>query len=448
MNMPASTKRNTWIREGVWVSLGQGFSALGTLLGVRALTEFAPPEVYGSVTLLLGFSMLISGTLYTPIIQAGMRLYPEYVDGRVTQLRKALFLMLMRRTLAGLVLIVFLWPLVSYFKPIPWLIYSLLVLLFMLEGLRSVETALLNAARQQSACAFMAVSEAWLRPVLAILAILYIQAGELGIFVGYAVSTSLILIVYYIWSNKKGKTICFSSHPLPPDNSSVENNKLQIRIRDYAFPLIPLAVMGTVSGIGDRYIIGGLLGVDMAGIYAAAYGLVSRPFLMLAGAVEMTVRPIYNHHIARGQHTKAWSLLWRWLATMLGVCTLALGFIYLMRDELTAILLAKDYAKSSELLPWIAGGYCFLVLSHVFEKVCYAYGDTWLILVIQTVGAIIGLLVAWQGIRLFGLIGAAMAVPVYFGMQMLIAMFAARVSWNHAKTRMPPEAEFPVIANS
>lgn len=80
-----------------------------------------------------------------------------------------------------------------------------------------------------------------------------------------------------------------------------------------------------------------------------------------------------------------------------------------------------------DLLPWIAGGYGLLVLSQVFEKVCFAHGRTGMVLFIQALGGAVGLLVAYAGIRHEGLIGAAMAVPIYFGFQLLITFAAAQI---------------------
>jgi O-antigen/teichoic acid export membrane protein len=47
--------------EAAWVFAGQGASALATLVGLRLITEWVPPAVYGTVVLALGVVALAHG---------------------------------------------------------------------------------------------------------------------------------------------------------------------------------------------------------------------------------------------------------------------------------------------------------------------------------------------------------------------------------------------------
>ena len=75
MDMKDSVDRKQLITDGGWIAMGQGLAIVGTLLGIRALTELAPPQVYGTVTLLVGISALGLSTLYGPIMQAVLRYF-------------------------------------------------------------------------------------------------------------------------------------------------------------------------------------------------------------------------------------------------------------------------------------------------------------------------------------------------------------------------------------
>jgi O-antigen/teichoic acid export membrane protein len=190
-----------------------------------------------------------------------------------------------------------------------------------------------------------------------------------------------------------------------------------------------MAALGWMNGVGDRYLIGAMLGLEQAGIYAAVYGLVSRPFLMASGIVELTLRPVYNHLVVEQSHREADRLLLRWLLTV--TCMVGAGFagIAIFSHLIVNLLLATKYRSGVNLMLWIAGGYALLAISDVFVKVCYAYGYTRAILMIQVVGAILSLVLAIIGIKMFGLVGAAMAVPVYFGIMLIITIMASRM--NH-----------------
>ena len=62
--------------EAGWIVGGQAATALGTLLGVRLLTQLLPPATYGSVSLLLGLSTLALTLGAAPLTQAAMHFYP------------------------------------------------------------------------------------------------------------------------------------------------------------------------------------------------------------------------------------------------------------------------------------------------------------------------------------------------------------------------------------
>jgi O-antigen/teichoic acid export membrane protein len=78
-------------------------------------------------------------------------------------------------------------------------------------------------------------------------------------------------------------------------------------------------------------------------------------------------------------------------------------------------------------MPWIAAGYALLSLAFVFERVCYVYGRPHRVLLIQASTAAVALLAAVVGTWSWGLQGAAVAIPIYFGVQLLIA---AALAWR------------------
>jgi O-antigen/teichoic acid export membrane protein len=419
--MKSMESRSRLIREGGWAALAQVMSALGALAGVRALTEFAPPETYGSITLLLGAFTVVQGTLINPIMQASLRLYPEYAESRLALFRKTLVSMLWRRILIVLATLALSWPIINHFKVSSLGVVVLMALLFVLEGFRNLETVLLNAARRQRAYSLITIFEAWGRPLLAIAAILLWESSVESVFAGYAIATSLTLILIYLLVQPEGRI-------------STGKTKLAVcptlrhAVARYSLPLAPLAIMDSVSGVGDRYILAALLGVDKAGVYAATYGLLSRPFLMMAGTFDLSVRPVYYQSVAAGNHDHAHKILRRWLVLIILISGAGFVLSFLLKDFIVEIFLAREYWVGANLIPWIAGGYSLLVISNVFEKVCYAYGFTGRILAVRSIAAVSGLLIAYYGIVLWGMPGAAIAVPIYFGLQMVMNMIVAGAS--------------------
>jgi O-antigen/teichoic acid export membrane protein len=97
-----------------------------------------------------------------------------------------------------------------------------------------------------------------------------------------------------------------------------------------------------------------------------------------------------------------------------------------LRNQIGSLLLAEHYRGAIKLMPWIALGYCLLVISYVFEKACYAYKRTKAVLYIQISGAIASICIAIPLVYYWGLQGAAVAVPLYFGIQLLVSIHMAR----------------------
>ena len=122
----------------------------------------------------------------------------------------------------------------------------------------------------------------------------------------------------------------------------------------------------------------------------------------------------------------------------LAVSAVALASI--LHPWVAGFLLGESYRSVSHLLPWIAGGYGLLVLSHVANRVCYANEATRSILVIESTGALLAIVLGFIGIAWAGLKGAAVAISLYYAVQMLMAFRAAR---HWLPLTSPPLAERP-----
>jgi O-antigen/teichoic acid export membrane protein len=203
----------------------------------------------------------------------------------------------------------------------------------------------------------------------------------------------------------------------------------------YALPLIPLGIVGWASSLGDRYVIGGALGVADAGVYAAVYGLASIPFMIVGGPAEQALRPVYQTAVSAGDWARAHRILAIWLAGVVIVCALGVLAFAFGHRLLAGLAVGKPYRHASALMPWIAAGYAVRSVSYVFERICYAYGQTRRVLVTQVCALLATLIATPLGVFTLGLKGAAMAVPLYFSVQLLVAMMLARRTIREAAAR-------------
>ena len=296
--------------------------------------------------------------------------------------------------------------------------------LLICDGLRTLETVFLNAARNTRMHALLSIGEAWAKPIGAISALLILGQHTEAILAGYTIATSLVLFAYYRW----GEAEAILKWPV----RMRDDPKIRSSIEKYAHPLLHSAAVGWVNGVGDRYLIGLMIGVEQVGIYSAIYGLVSRPFLMTANIIELTIRPVYYSYVEKKDRWGSRSLLWKWFGITAAIATIGFLATYFSKDVFISLLLAQEYWIAVDLMPWIAGGYGLLVLAQVFEKVCFAYSRTGMVLFIQSLGGAVGLLAAYIGIKQQGLLGAAMAVPVYFGFQLILTLITAYIVERNA----------------
>ena len=404
------------LRDGAWVALGQAGAALGTLVGIRVLTEYLTVDVFGAVALVLGAATFAASLLVNPLMQGLLRFHADAIrQGRVDALRTAVTPMLANVAVCAGVLFVTAGLVQGLTSGAPIWLGLLVAGIFAVDAARSLEFTFLNAGRQHRAMALWAAGEAWSRLLAAVAVVVWWGGTVSSVLLGYLAASSVMLWTWYGFARED--TARPGRHP----GVSLAEDFTQ-SLRAYAWPLVPLAVIAWISSLADRYVIGGLWGLKEVGLYAAAYGLVARPFLMLSAITELVARPVYYGAVAEADTARSERIIRTWLL-LVTVCGGA-GFMmfWLFKDVIAAWLLAEPYRKGAALLPWIAGGYWLLIISHVFERQCYAHRDTRAVLVIYAAGGIAALVVLYPAVSLFGMAGAAAAVPAYFGAQLLTAV--------------------------
>jgi O-antigen/teichoic acid export membrane protein len=396
-----------------FLSLGltQALAALGQIIGVRLLTEALSPAVFGEVILVVGMSMLATSVLVNPTMQALLRYYPEYAQtGDASPVVRTALRRIIRTSAYALPLSV---PLAIVGVVAGWISVGVLVLLLILtavDGMRLLRATVMNASSQHHRYGIWQVGEAWGRPLLAYGATIW-WGGRAEVVLAVFIVTSLAL--YGVMGHSPAsRSTAIHSRDLNEDD-------LLRKFQTYGWPLIPLGLVGWISGMADRYMIGGMLSAENVGMYAAAYGLASRPLLMLSSMAETAVRPLYYSAVARRDISAERKYLMTWFAVVstagIAVCLL----FALFHEEVAALLLGPRFREGSYLMPWIAGGYGLLALYHISARVCLGNDAPQAVTVTETAGAILAVVIGFVFIQAYGLWGAAVAVPIYYGVQLL-----------------------------
>ncbi|MHC4241650.1 MAG: lipopolysaccharide biosynthesis protein [Planctomycetota bacterium] len=415
------------LKEGAWSAFGKITTALGTLIGVRLLTEFVPKEIYGKISLLIGIATLGSNLFAYPLISAAQRFHPEMaLSGNVSQFRRTI-VGILKWTVGTLASLILLGGLFVQSSALSYWVFVALAAFLVVQVMRNLEMGFLIAARRQKEVAIWSISEAWLKPAFAVLLVILLGDTPQSVLLGYFAAFGSILL-------------CF--HLLPVSVEGSNNSKVKIEtdtellanIRRYAMPLVPLALVVWISSLSDRYIISGMLGVGQVGLYAAGYGLISMPFLMAGDIIGQTLRPPYYQAVSAGNITLGKKLLRTQLSITVLVCSAGVVAVFFLRNLIASLLLAEEYRSAVSLMPWIASGITLQIITQIFEGILIAYKRTGFLLMVHSLGAVVCVLSVYILIRRFNLIGAAMACPVYYLCMLIIGIVLATIALKDPKT--------------
>ncbi|HXG61675.1 MAG TPA: lipopolysaccharide biosynthesis protein [Planctomycetota bacterium] len=414
--------RRRIVIEAAWVFAGQMASAAATLVGLRLITDLVSPSVYGTIVLVVGTVGLAHGLVAGPWMQSVLRLYPEVAAaGAEGELRRATWVGLRKPVIAALLLMGAPGAIWTLSHPEHTWTAVLALVLLAAEIARSVEVTFLSASRRQRAMALLIAVDAWLRISGALALVVVFGPSSAAVLGGYLLGCGATLGGYRLLGRRRDSGNRFSSPTV-----LLSPEALLPRMWIYALPLAPLPLIAWVSAQADRYLLAGMAGISAAGLYAAMYGLASKPFMLLSGTVDLALRQPYYTRVSAADHTAERAALALWLrAVTAGSLLLYLPFA-LFHRQIAALALGSDYRDHSALMAWIAAGYALLCMAQVFERVCYAYGDTRGVLWIQGCGALLSLAVAAPLVARWGIRGAAWAVPVSFSAQLMIAAARAR----------------------
>lgn len=419
----------TFRAELAWLVAGQAGIALGGLLAVRILTGLLAPADYGALTLLLGVGALVLSLFVNPVVQAGMRFLPDARAARREGLMRRIARSWLGAILSAAGLALAAGGLVlSGATGAPAFVGVLLGVLLALDAWRVHETALLNAARRQRPMVLWRTTEALARPLLALAAILALGAGAWQALLGYAAATAATNLLFH-------RTVPARAGGGPPGagadadegaDEGAARGELAGRMRRYALPLTPVGALGWVNGTGDRYVVAALVGLDATGLFAAVYAVTSRPFIALQGLLDALFRPRLYDAATRSDGAATRRALLAWLAAA-GIFGGAGVVLFALLHALVAdLLLGPGFREASWLMPLIALGYLVLGLQAPLGRLLHARYRTDRVLMVSAVTAAASLFATAAGVALYGIAGAAAAVPLYFAVQLAATVLLVR----------------------
>ena len=263
----------------------------GALIGIKVLTNALGTEKYGLLSLGLTIAGLLNLFVYGPVSQWVLRFFSIHRERGETG---AFFLAIRRIYLiatlavsaaAGLALAA-----LSTLVATEWLLLIAAAVVFAVAaGANSMFIALQSAIRDRKVVALHQGADAWLRPVLALLALYFFGDTSHVVLLGFCAGTLLVTASQALQASRSLAVLRDREHSrlTPKQWQSVRKE-----FAAYVLPFGLMALFGAISLYADRWILQGLFGEHEVGIYAVMYQMANAPIAVLVGIVSQLMVPV------------------------------------------------------------------------------------------------------------------------------------------------------------
>lgn len=342
-------------KEGAWIVLGQAAAVLGSLVGVRLLTELLDPAAYGELALGMTVATLVHQTVLGPLGNGSTRFYaPAQERGDIGGYLSAVRRLVLSATGVLVLLIALMATGLFLAGRSEWIAIATAALTFaILSGNNSILSSIQNAARQRSIVALHQGMEPWARFLVAVALMVWLGATSTVAMSGFAMAIILVLGSQYMHFRKIVPTHSTGAH---------RGKNWQAQIWKYSWPFGVWGIFYWAQSASDRWALGHFATTQEVGLYAVLFQLGYYPMSMVAGMAMQFLGPIFYQRAGDASDIRrnagVINLSWRLTGLVLSV-TGAVFFVALQfHEQIFHILVAREYWPVSYLLPWVlvAGG--------------------------------------------------------------------------------------------
>lgn len=341
-------------KEGAWIVLGQVTAVLGSLAGVRLLTELLDPAAFGELALGMTVASLVNQAVLGPLSNGITRFYaPAQERGDLGGYLSAVRSLVLAATAVIAVMILLTGAGLLIAGRIEWLAIASAALVFAaLSGCNTILSGIQNAARQRAIVALHQGIDSWARVLLAAALLLWLGATSTVAMVGFALGVTLVLGSQYMFFRKliHGK------------RTMSDRNNWRQQIWTYSWPISIFGTFTWMQLASDRWALELFANTQEVGLYAALYQLGYYPMSIATGMAVQFLVPIFYQRAGDAsdnrRNASVSSLSWRLTGVALGLTGTVFFAALLFHAQIFRLFAAAEYASVSHLLPWmlLAGG--------------------------------------------------------------------------------------------
>ena len=257
----------------------------------------------------------------------------------------------------------------------------------------------------------------------------------LGVLYAYLASLAITCIVFAIYTIKKLPLPTFSVKKGADANTATAINPIGKELLLFSFPLLAVAILGTVMNWTDTLMLGYFKTTDVVGLYNGA--------LPLANLIPMTLNsmgfiyvPIVSGLYSKkfmGEMGRMYQVLTKWIFSI----TIPLFFIlFLFPETVLNFLFGLNYIQAASALRILALGFMFHAFLGLNGLSLMVMGETRFLMLTSLFGAISNVVLNVALIPNFGIVGAALAsLTSYSGVNILSSTKLYQLSKIHPFTR-------------
>ncbi len=405
-------------KEGIWIVFGQAAAVVGTLVGVRLLTELLSPAAYGELALGMTAATLINQTLFGPLVSGAIRFYASAADqDDISGYLKGVLRLTFGASAIVILVSVISVVVLSIIGRLDLIVIASLASLFaILSGYNSILSGIQNAARQRSIVALHQGMDSWARFLVAAALIAWLGASSSVALVGFSIAISLVL----------GSQCMFFQKIIPTHRPSVDNERVwREQVYRYSWPMVVTGITSWGLLASQRWALGVFATAADVGHFSAIFQIGVTPFMLAGGILLTLLTPIFYARVGDGLDKQkvnlvAESIIKLCLVSMLVVLVSAvIGLTF--HEAIFRLLVGEQYRAYSRYLPFaiLAGG--ILQVSLFLSTIILASGRTRLSIPINTVGNFIIIAINFLATYRFGMEGLFVA---------MVAGSIIHLSWN------------------
>lgn len=405
-------------REFLWITLGQAASVIGSLVGVRLLTELIPPAEYGRLALGMTIAGLVNQVVLGPLSGGTTRFFSAAREvGELGEYLGAVRRLTQRATLVILAVAATLTVGLALSGWTDWVALTATAFAFgLLSGYNSLLNGMQNAARQRAVVALHQALESWGRFLVAAALVVWLGATSTVAIIGYIVAMVVIIASQLRFLARVTRSTDPPSEP-PTSAVSVRVHVWRTMILNYSWPFAVWGIFSWAQVASERWALQVFGSAQLVGLYAVLYQLGYYPIFTATGLLAQLVQPAMFQRAGDASNSRRMGQVYRitWYLTgiTLGVTLVAVGAAAALHNLIFRLFVAQQYASVASLLPWmvLAGGLYAVAQVAVIGPL--SSRESKILMWPRVTSAVLGIGLNWFGAARFGIAGVVGAGVVF-----------------------------------